>query len=470
MARTADVLDRIDAQLQKSMDRLFDLIRFPTIATDPAFDRDCRKAAAWLKDYFSAMEFTCSLHETTGQPVVIAEYAPEGLAPHAPHVLFYGHYDVQPADPLDLWTHPPFDPAVVKGKNGKDRIFARGAADDKGQFMTFTEAVRAWLDVHGRLPFRLTMLIEGDEEGDSSHLDRFLAASRSWLKPDIAFVCDTDMWDERTPAISTFLRGCIAEEVTITGPRIDLHSGYYGGPARNPIKVLSSILGAIHDKNGRVTIPGFYDGVKAPSAELRRQWKKLGFDAREFLGSVGMAVPAGEKGFTALEQTWARPTAEFNGILGGYTGAGSKTVLPAKAMAKLTFRLVAGQNPRKVRKAFRDFVKARLPADCKVSFISQGGDSTGIHVAEDSPWISAAAQALELEWGVPAARIGSGGSIPVVQGFRDHLKVDSLMVGFGRDDDAVHSPNEKYDVECYHRGQRSWARIIAAVAKEMNLE
>ncbi len=371
---------------------------------------------------------------------------------------------MQPADPVELWTSKPFEPEIRKGKDGRERIFARGACDDKGQLMTFLEASRAWLAINGQLPFRLTVMLEGDEEGDASHLDRFLAAHAKEFPVDAAFICDTELWDAKTPAINTRLRGCIGEEVTITGPRIDLHSGYYGGPAVNPIKVLTRILAKMHDGRGKVTIPGFYDGVKPIPPALRKQWNALKFPARKFLGDVGLSVPAGEQGYSVLEQIWARPTAEVNGIYGGYRGIGSKTVLPAEATAKLTFRLVEGQVPKKIRKAFQDFVTSQLPKDCKARFDHSGGDSAGISVSEETPWVAAASRALKQEWGRAPVFIGSGGSIPVVEFFKKHLKVDSLLVGFARSDDNVHSPDEKYDVESYHKGIRSWARIIAELS------
>ena len=461
MGAAEQVLDFIDVRLNESLDRLFSLIRFPSVATDPHYHKDCRNTAKWLKKEFESLGFATSIHETTGQPVVIAKYLDEGMPAHTPHILFYGHYDVQPADPFELWSTPPFEPQLRKGKDGKEQIFARGASDDKGQFMTFIEACRAWLAVDGSLPFRLTVLIEGDEEGDSSHLDRFVAANKKLLAADVAFICDTSMWDDQTPAIKTFLRGCIAEEVAITGPRIDLHSGLYGGPAVNPIKVLSRMLAAIHDRNGKVAIPGFYDGVKPIPAETRKEWARLKFSPKQFVGDVGLGIPAGEKGFTALEQIWARPTAEVNGILGGYTGEGAKTVLPAKAMAKLTFRLVGGQNPKKIRGAFRKFARAHIPADCKVKFAETGGESSGVSVARDTRYAAAARKALRDEWNKAPALAGSGASIPVVESFKKHLKIDSLLVGFARQSDSAHSPNEKYDVESFHKGMRSWARIIA---------
>ena len=454
------VLQRIDASLKTSCETLFELMRFPGVGADPAHHGDCRATAAWIKNYLSQMGFAVELRETTGQPLVVARMPGPGA-----QVLFYGHYDVQPADPLDLWDTPPFEPRMGKNARGQDCIYGRGAADDKGQFMTFVEATRHWLAQHGSLPFGLTIMIEGDEEGDASHLDGFLAKNAKEFPCDFAVICDTDMYDETTPAITTSLRGCISEEITIQGPRIDLHSGYFGGPAVNPIKVLAKLLASLHDKNGKVGIPGFYEGVKTLTPSQKKQLKGLRFPEREFLADVGLKHAAGETGHGVLEQLWSRPTAEVNGIWGGYTATGAKTVLPARAHAKLTFRLVEGQKPNKVRAAFRKHVKALLPKGCKISFISEGGDSTGIRIAEDSSWFKAAARALKAEWGKSPALIGSGGSIPVVEFMRKHLKVETLLIGFGRKDDRVHSPNEKYDLESYHRGQRSFARLIAEFSK-----
>jgi acetylornithine deacetylase/succinyl-diaminopimelate desuccinylase-like protein len=332
--------------------------------------------------------------------------------------------------------------------------------------MTFIEACRAWLQVHGRLPFRLTLMLEGDEEGDNQHLDRFLRQNRREFSADTAWICDTDLWGERTPAITTRLRGCLGEEVVVTGPAVDLHSGYYGGAVVNPLHVLSSIMAALHDRRGRVQIPHFYDGVKPLPAAVKKQWAGLKFNARKFLADAGVSVAAGEQGYSVLEQIWSRPTAECNGLLGGYSGGGSKTVLPAKAMAKFSFRLVAGQEPASIRRHFRAFVRQRLPKDCKVTFSSSGGDSNGISVAEDSIWLRAAKRGLKSEWGREAVLVGCGGSIPVVESFKRHLKIDSLLVGFAKESDNVHSPNEKYDLECFRRGIRSWVRIIAETARQ----
>jgi acetylornithine deacetylase/succinyl-diaminopimelate desuccinylase-like protein len=461
-----DVLQGIDDALDESVARLFELLRFPSVGTDPAYHGACRDNAAWLKRLLAEMGFTARMDETTGRPVVVAEYAPEGLPSHAPRILFYGHYDVQPADPLDLWESPPFEPQLRKGADGEEAIFARGASDDKGQLMTFLEASRAWLKVRGSLPFHLIVLIEGDEEGDSTHLDRYVAENRDKLEADIVFICDTDMWDMKTPAIVTRLRGCMAEEIVISGPARDLHSGYYGGPARNPIRVLTKILGELHDRGGRVKLPRFYKGVDPVPVSTRRQWQALNFPAKKFLKDVGLSIPAGEKAYAAHEQIWSRPTAEISGIYAGYTGAGSKTVLPAEATAKLTFRLVGRQTPAEVRKGLRQFVKERLPADCKVRYRSLGGDSMAVTVAESSRWVRLAQAALKQEWGRDPVLMAEGVSIPVVGTFKALLKVDSLLVGFSLKDDAAHSPNEKYNLESFHKGIRSWARIIYGLVQQ----
>jgi acetylornithine deacetylase/succinyl-diaminopimelate desuccinylase-like protein len=457
------VLKKIDQAQEESINIWCDFLKFPGISTDPAFNADCRATADWLMKYLESSGLKTSQHETTGQPAIIARWG-EGKT-HLPHVLFYGHYDVQPVDPLNLWRSPPFEPRLGKTQRGRPAIFARGASDDKGQLLTFLEASRLWLSVHGSLPFRLTVLIEGDEEGDSQHIAQFLEKQGKALKADIAFICDTEIWDDDVPAITTSLRGCIAEDVTITAPRIDLHSGYYGGPATNPIKVLSCLLDKLHDKNGRITIPNFYDGVKRISKAKAKQWESLKFKAKDYLGEVGQTTASGEKGFSLAEQLWARPTCEVNGISGGYQGAGTKTVLPAEATAKITFRLVEGQNPKKIRARFRRYLTSLLPPNCKIKFETHGGDSTGIAVDEKSPWVKQASSALAEEWGKPTALVGSGVSIPVVSNFKDYQQMESLLIGFSRFDDGAHSPNEKYDLECFHKGMRSWARLIGKVAE-----
>ncbi|MFD9900697.1 M20/M25/M40 family metallo-hydrolase [Mesorhizobium sp. NPDC059025] len=455
------VLDRLDKNLDQSLDRLFDLLKIKSISTDPAFSADCRKAAEWLVADLKSIGFDASVRDTPGHPMVVAHH--EGPA-NAPHVLFYGHYDVQPVDPLNLWHDDPFAPAMKEIEPGRKVITGRGSADDKGQLMTFVEACRAWKAEHGALPCRITILFEGEEESGSPSLKPFLDANAKELKADFALVCDTGMWDRETPAISTALRGLVGEEITIRAANRDLHSGEFGGAAANPIRILARILADIHDETGRVTIPGFYDGVEETPSQVLKSWEALGETAETFLGPIGLSVPAGEKGRSVLELVWARPTAEFNGIIGGYTGKGFKTVIAAEASAKVSFRLVHKQDPDKIRAAFRKFVEDRLPADCSVEFHPHGG-SPAIQLSYDSPFLTKAKNALSDEWPKPAVMIAMGGSIPIVGDFQNFLGMESLLVGYGLSDDRIHSPNEKYDLSSFHKGQRSWARILDALTR-----
>ena len=459
MSVVSPVLDKIDANLDASIARLFSFVRIPSISTDPAFAADVRRAAEWLAEDLKTIGFEASVRDTTGHPMVVAHHAgPEG----SPHVLFYGHYDVQPVDPIELWEDDPFDPKIKEIEPGRKVITGRGSSDDKGQLMLFVEACRAWKEVHGALPCEITLLFEGEEESGSPSLKPFLEANREELKADFAMVCDTGMWDRDTPAISVGLRGLVGEEITVHAADRDLHSGHYGGAAANPIRVLSKILADVHDENGRVTIPGFYDGVEETPTQVKASWDALGLTPEKFLGEVGLSIPSGEKDRSLLELLWARPTAEFNGISGGYEGDGFKTVIAAKASAKVSFRLVHKQDPVKIREAFRAFVEERLPGDCKVTFHAHGG-SPAIQLAYDSPFVTKAKNALSDEWNKPALTIAMGGSIPIVGDFQNLLDMQSLLVGFGLDDDRIHSPNEKYELSSFHKGQRSWARILAAL-------
>jgi acetylornithine deacetylase/succinyl-diaminopimelate desuccinylase-like protein len=400
---------------------------------------------------------------TGGHPVVVGKSGNGAGNGKQPRVLFYGHYDVQPVDPLDLWTSPPFEPRIETLPGGRKIIVARGACDDKGQAMTFIEACRAYKAVTGSLPLPITFLIEGEEECGSKNLFGFVRDHADEFKLDLALVCDTAMWDAKTPAITTSLRGLVYEEVRLTCADRDLHSGLFGGAAQNPLRVLSKILAAMHDDAGRVTIPGFYDGVAELPADVKADLAKLNLTAEQFLGQVGLKIPAGEKDRMLIEQIATRPTAEINGIVGGYTGEGAKTVIPGKASAKVSFRLVGQQDPVKVREAFRAFVRARLPADCSVEF-ANFADSRALQLSFDNPALEKARSALAEEWGKKAIMMGAGGSIPIVGDFKSVLGMDSLMVGFALDDDRVHSPNEKFDLTSFHKGIRSWARILDALA------
>jgi acetylornithine deacetylase/succinyl-diaminopimelate desuccinylase-like protein len=382
----------------------------------------------------------------------------------APRVLFYGHYDVQPVDPLDLWEAPPFSPRIVTQSDGRKIIVARGACDDKGQVMTFVEACRAFKTVTGQLPLSITMMIEGEEECGSNHLFGFVKDHADELKLDLALVCDTSMWDPSTPMVTTSLRGLVYEEVKITCADRDLHSGLFGGAAQNPLRVLARILAAMHDENGRVTIPGFYEGVKELPPDIKKDLAGLHLTPEDFLGSFGLKIPAGEKDRMLIEQIATRPTAEINGMIGGYTVEGAKTVIPGKAMAKVSFRLVGAQDPQKIRAAFHAFVRERLPADAKVEFQSFAA-APATELPFDNPALARTREALAAEWGKKAVAVGEGGSIPIVGDFKRILGMDTIMVGFALDDDRVHSPNEKYDLTSFHKGTRSWARILAALAE-----
>jgi acetylornithine deacetylase/succinyl-diaminopimelate desuccinylase-like protein len=459
MATIDDTLAAIDAGQGAALERLFALLSIPSISAIPAHFPDCERAADWLAAELGALGFEAAKRPTKGRPMVVGHI--KASRREAPHVLFYGHYDVQPVDPLSLWRTPPFEPKLEAGPQG-EQILARGASDDKGQLMTFLEACRAFRQSGGP-PCHVTALFEGEEETGSASLPAFLAENAKELTADIALVCDTGMWDRSTPAITVSLRGIVGEEVVLTGANRDLHSGIYGGLAVNPIHVLSRILGALHDDSGAVALPGFYDGVEEVPQEILDQWNALNFDAATALREVGLATPAGERDRTPLEQLWARPTCDVNGIVGGYTGEGFKTVLPAKASAKVSFRLVGKQSPERVIQAFRAFVTSRLPPDVKAEFIGHAG-SPAISLPVKNQALRLARRALEAEWGKPAALVGSGGSIPIVGSFKRELNMDSLLVGFALEDDRIHSPNEKYERTSFHKGARSWARILAALA------
>ncbi len=462
MSNIDRVLARIDADLDHSLERLFELLRIKSISTDPAFAGDCKAAAEWLAREISAAGIPASVRDTIGHPMVVGHKTDEDKP--GPHVLFYGHYDVQPVDPVELWDTDPFAPRIVTRDDGSKIIVARGAADDKGQLMTFLEAARAWIAETGELPLSVSVLLEGEEEFASPSLHPFLDANKEELSCDLALVCDTDMWNRETPAITTMLRGMVAEEITITAADKDLHSGLYGGAARNPNHVMAEIVAGLHDETGRVTLPGFYDGVIEIPEDVARLWDGLDFDQKTFLGGVDLEIPAGEADRSTLEQIWSRPTCEVNGIWGGYTGAGFKTVIPSKAHAKISFRLVGDQDPEKIRAAFRAYVRAKLPADCKVDFADHGGNPA-LRLPFESDALVKARAALSEEWGRVAALIGSGGSIPIVGDFRTRLGMDSLLIGFGLDDDQIHSPNEKYELSSFHKGIRSWARVLNELSK-----
>ncbi len=460
MSSLPTVLEHIDAHRDDAINRLFEFLKIKSISTDPAYTTDCINAADWLVSALADIGIKAGRRDTSGHPMVVGH---SDFIDGLPHVLFYGHYDVQPVDPLALWHRDPFDPAIEETDSGTV-IRARGAADDKGQLMTFIEACRAWQQTTGALPVNITFLFEGEEESGSPSLVPFLESNKEELSVDLALVCDTGMWNAQTPAICTMLRGLLGEEITVTAADKDLHSGMFGGPAANPVRVLTKILAGLHDDEGRITVPGFYDGVDPLPAQIKTQWDNLGFDETEFLGAVDLSVNAGEQGYSALEQLWSRPTCEFNGIEGGYTGEGFKTVLPSKANAKVSFRLVGTQDPFKIRTSFRAYVQECLPADCTVEFEDHGASPATTMSISNSAFEDCRT-ALSDEWNNDAVYAGCGGSIPVVGYFNDILGMESLLVGFGLDDDQIHSPNEKYSVQSFHKGTRSWARVLEKLSE-----
>ena len=452
------VLSKIDDMMPQATERLLDLLRIPSISTDPAYKADCDRAADWLVADLQSIGFEASKRDTPGHPMVVAHSGGSG-----PHVLFYGHYDVQPVDPLDLWDNDPFDPQIEDTAKGRV-IRGRGSSDDKGQLMTFVEACRAWKDVHGTLPANITIFFEGEEESGSPSLTPFMRDNAAELTADVALICDTGLYGDSTPAIITQLRGLLGEEVTIQGPSLDLHSGMYGGIAMNPARVLAKIIASLHDDQGRITVPDFYDGVPELSNELAASWDDLKFDDAHFLGEVGLSKPAGELGRRPLEMIWSRPTCEVNGMWSGYTGDGFKTVLPSQAHAKISFRLVGTQDPLKIRENFRKMVTDMLPEDCTATFKPHGASQAG-QMATTHPAFAQAKRALSDEWPNAAAYVGCGGSIPIAGHFKSILDMDAMLIGFGKDDDAIHSPNEKYNLSSFHKGTRSWARILHEMTK-----
>ncbi|WP_289033116.1 dipeptidase [uncultured Roseibium sp.] len=462
MSTIEKVLTRIDADLDNSLSRLFDLLKIKSISTDPAYKDECRTAAEWLAKELTSIGIDATVRSTAGHPMVVGH---RKSGKPGPHVLFYGHYDVQPVDPLELWETDPFEPRIATREDGTKIIVARGSADDKGQLMTFVEAARAFIAETGDLPIDVSVLFEGEEESGSPSLHPFLTANKDELSCDLALVCDTGMWDADTPAISIMLRGMVGDEVIVKAASRDLHSGHYGGAAQNPNHIVASIIAGLHDENGRITLPGFYDGVIDMPEDVTAMWDKLGFSAEDFLGDIGLKYMRGEKGRQALEHIWTRPTAEVNGMWGGYQGAGSKTVIPAEAHAKFTFRLVGDQDPDKIRDAFRAYVKSKIPADCTVDFIAKDG-SPALRLDFDMPALAKGQSALKAEWGKDAALTGMGGSIPIVGDFKRMLDMDSLLIGFGLEDDQIHSPNEKYNLKSFHKGIRSWARVLDELAKD----
>ncbi len=454
------VSNYLDQHADRFLEELKEFLRIPTVSADPECKPHLVRGAEFVHKQLADLGMKAEIVPTAGHPIVYAEWLG---APGAPTVMVYGHYDVQPPDPLDLWTTPPFEPTVRNGC-----LYARGATDDKGQVFTHIKSAEAWLKTVGKLPVNLKYVIEGEEEVGSRNLEDFLAARKDSLSCDVAVVSDTSQYAPNQPAITYGLRGILAVEVTVTGPKKDLHSGVFGGAVMNPATGLARMIASLHDDQGRVRIPGFYDAVQPLSDAERQQFLDLNFDEAAFKAELGITEVFGEAGFSTLERRWARPTCEVNGLVSGYTGVGPKTIVPSKATVKITCRLVPSQDPHQLTEALHQYLKAQCPTSLSFEFTSYHGCPAFVF-DPTSPYIEAAAEAIREAWGVQQVRlIREGGSIPVVQTFKDVLGVDTLLLGWGQNTDNLHSPNEHFSVADFHRGTKASASLWAKLAAMQN--
>lgn len=437
------IKEYIQSNQQRYLDELFDLLRIPSVSADSRHAGDVRKAAEFLADKLkTAGVDSVEICETPGHPIV---YAQKVIDPKLPTVLVYGHYDVQPADPLNLWTSPPFEP-VIKD----EKIYARGSCDDKGQVYMHVKAFEAMMK-HNALTCNIKFMIEGEEEVGSEHLATFVKDNKEKLKADVILVSDTAIISLNTPSITVGLRGLSYVEVEVTGPNRDLHSGVYGGAVANPINILSKMITSLHDENGRVTIPGFYDKVEEMTAAYREEMNKAPFDLDHYKKDLSIDEVHGEKGYTTIERTGIRPTLDCNGIWGGYTGEGAKTVLPSKAYAKISMRLVPNQDNDEITALFTKHFLAIAPKSVKVKVTALHGGQAAV-TPTDSKAFKAASDAFEEVWGKRPIPTRDGGSIPIVALFKKELGLDTVLMGFGLDSDAIHSPNEHYGVKNFMLG------------------
>lgn len=440
------VLASIESGKQAALDGLFDFLRIPSVSADSAFRDDMQRCAEFVRNAMESAGLTPEIIPTAGHPIVYGERIED---PSLPTILVYGHYDVQPPDPLDLWTTPPFEPTVRDGK-----IFARGATDDKGQLYTHLKAIEAWVSQTGRLPVNVKVLIEGEEEVGSDNLDKFLEMNGDRLKADVAVISDTSQYGDGIPAITYGLRGIVAAELRLTGPSRDLHSGVFGGSIANPANAVAKLCGLLVGDDGRVQIPGFYEGVEELSEKEKAEFASLPFSEADFLSEVGSQAVFGETGYSTLERRWSRPTCDINGIVSGYTGEGPKTIVPSTAMAKITCRLVPSQDPEAILDSLESFLKQHCPAGLQFEFQRYHG-CEAFAFDPTSPWITAASDAVASAFGKPPVFIREGGSIPVVSSFQQILGIDTLLLGWGRNTDNLHSPDEHFHVDDFMNGVRA---------------
>lgn len=452
-----DVVEYIEEHQERFLEELKEYLRIPSVSTAPEHKPDVERCADWLAAHLEKIGVaTVEKHATGGHPIIYAEHI---VDPELPTYLIYGHYDVQPPDPLELWTDPPFEPTIRDGK-----IFARGATDDKGQSFAHVKAIEAHLAVNGTLPVNIKLLIEGEEEVGSVHLDPWVEENRDKLSCDAVIISDSSMYARGIPSIMYALRGLAYFEVTVTGPSHDLHSGLYGGAVPNPINVLAKMIAQLHDDEGRIAIPGFFDKVRDLEQDERDDFAALPFSDDEFLEETGARGLSGEPGYTTLEKVWARPTLDCNGIIGGFTGEGAKTVLPSVARAKFSCRLVPDQTPDAIEELVVAYLMEIAPDNVEVS-VKQHHGGYPVITERDHPAVRAAMSALQKSWNAEPVFIRGGGSIPVVATFAQVLEVPSVLIGLGLNDDRLHSPDEKFDLENYYAGIRTSAYLWDELTK-----
>jgi len=452
-----NVIDFIHAQRDRYVDELTRFLAIPSISALPAHAADVRRCAEWLADQMRGVGLeNVRLEATPGNPIVYGEWL---HAPGAPTMLFYGHYDVQPVDPIDLWESPPFEATVRDGE-----IYARGAADDKGQVFMHLKAIEAHMKQTGKLPVNIKLIVEGEEEVGSANLDEFVRANKPALASDVVVISDSAMFDRGVPSICYSLRGLVYFQIDMRGTRSDLHSGVFGGAVANPAMVLAQVLAQMKDRGGRVKIPGFYDDVRPLSDDERQAWKTLPFNEKQYRKALGAPKLFGETGFSTLERVWARPTFEVNGLLSGFTGEGAKTVIPAVAMAKVSMRLVPDQNPDRIAELVEAYVKKITPKTVEVTVTRLHGGKPWLTDYHNS-FVQAASRAIEQGFGKAPVFCREGGSIPVVSTFQEELGVPAVLFGVGLPDENAHAPNEKLDLANFHGGIVSAAILYDEIAK-----
>ncbi len=455
-------MDRIDEYLSNNADSfedaLCELLRIPSVSTDSRFQADVQAAAQWVSDRLQRAGVQTEIVATNGHPIILGRWQQAG--PEAPTALVYGHYDVQPPDPLNEWTSPPFEPTKRDGN-----IIARGATDDKGQMLTHVFSVEAWMAVEGRLPVNILYVLEGEEEVGSVHLGPFLEARKDQLRCDCVVISDSSQFAPGQPAITYGLRGLSYYELTLQGPKQDLHSGVFGGAVTNPAVALTQLLSGLIDSQGRIQVPGFYDDVVELQESEQQDLNNLPFDEAAFAASIGVDQLTGEEGRSTLQRRWSRPSFDIHGLTSGYQNEGAKTVLPARASAKFSFRLVPRQDPTRIHTALESFLQDRLPSGVRMTLRHFDGSAPGVVVPRDSAYLAAAQKAIHAGFGTPPVFIREGGSIPVVNTFSEEFGVDTLLLGWGLNDDNTHSPNEKFCLADFHRGIKASAHLWQELAQ-----